>query len=478
MEHIGCYLKDIYFNKKSGRLIFRHQNIQKYLFFQDGSLIFAKTNQRQELIGEVLFRLGKISEEVYSKIDEFIEPKQKIGEILIKKDLISQKELYDGLAYQMREITLNIFPFFEGEISFQGIKGFFEHVLEAKIDVPVLIEDGIRRMKFNPSLIEFLKKKVPFPKGKEFYYRLTEEERDVLGTVNGTSSAEGLLRASSMIPEIFWKSLYLLYCLDLIDFEGEEKAFVEEREVKKVATEEMEKNIDEVVTLSEDIASKSFYKILDVSLDASQTEIKKSYFKMARKYHPDLFSGELSPDVKGRVGQVFAYITKAYETLSDEGKRQNYDSKMATHSQEDRKNLAKIAEMKFRQGKTLYDKEMYDDALILLGEAVSLIKEKGRYFLLLALTELKIPSLHKKAEQDFLKSLKLEAWNPEAYVGLGLLYKQEGLLVKAEKLFKKALHLDPEHTVALREMEAFEKREKKKGLKEILSFELFGKKKK
>ena len=116
-----------------------------------------------------------------------------------------------------------------------------------KIDVPVLIEDGIRRMKFNPSLIEFLEKKVPFPKGKEFFYRLTEEERDVLGIVNGTSSAEGLLRASSMIPEIFWKSLYLLYCLDLIDFEGEEKAFVEERQVKKAATEEMESTLPEDV---------------------------------------------------------------------------------------------------------------------------------------------------------------------------------------------------------------------------------------
>lgn len=477
MEHIGCYLKNIYFNKKSGRLIFRNQNIQKYLFFQDGYLIFAKTNQRQELFGEVLFKLGRISEEIYSRIDEFIEPKQKIGEILIKKGLITQKDLYDGLVYQMREITLNIFPDFDGEFGFQEIKGFFEHVLDVKIDVHILIEDGIRRMKFNPSLIKFLEKKVPFPKGKEFFYRLTEEEKDVLGTVNSTSSAEGLLRSSSMIPEIFWKSLYLLYCLDLIDFGGEED-FVKEREAKKIADEEMEKRIDEVVTLSEAIASKNFYQILNVSPTASQTEIKKSYFKIARKYHPDLFSGELPSDLKEKIEQVFAYIAKAYETLSDEGKRQNYDSKMDAHAQEDRKDLTKIAEMKFRQGKTLYNKGMYDDALILLGEAVSLMKDKGSYFLLLALTESKIPSLHKRAEQDFLKALKLEPWNAEIYVGLGLLYKREGLLVKAERLFKKALHLDPEHMIALRELDAFEKGKKKKGLREIISFELFGKKKK
>ena len=134
--------------------------------------------------------------------------------------------------------------------------------------------------------------------------------------------------------------------------------------------------------------------------------------------------------------------------------------------------------MKFRQGKTLYEKGIYDDALILLREAVNLTRERGSYFLLLALIESKIPSLHKKAERNFLKALKLEPWNAEGYVGLGVLYKHEGLLVKAEKLFNKALHLDPEHPVALRELETFRKKEKKKALKEILSFELFGKKKK
>ena len=84
---------------------------------------------------------------------------------------------------------------------------------------------------------------------------------------------------------------------------------------------------------------------------------------MARKYHPDLFSEKLQPGVKEKIEKAFAFISKAYETLSDEGKRGYYDSKMAAFSQEERKDLAKIAEMKFRQGKTLYEKGMYDDAI-------------------------------------------------------------------------------------------------------------------
>ena len=165
IEHIGCYLKDIYLNKKSGRLIFHYQDIQKYLFFQDGFLIFAKTNQRPELLGKVLFKLGKISESDYTQIEDYIEPQKNIGQALISQGLITEKDLQEGLSYQIREIALNIFPYFEGEFKFQPIQGFFEQVLETKIELPLLIEDGIRRMKFDSSLQKFLQNRIPVLKG-------------------------------------------------------------------------------------------------------------------------------------------------------------------------------------------------------------------------------------------------------------------------------------------------------------------------
>lgn len=477
MGHIGAYLKDIYFNKKSGRLIFRRQNIRTYLFFQNGLLIFAKTNQRLELFGEVLFKLGRISEEVYSRIEEHIEPGHKLGESLIKKGLIKESDIHDALSYQMKEIAFDIFPIFDGEFNFHEITGFFEHVIEIKIDVPVLIEEGIRRMNFDPSLIEFSEKTIPYPKNREFFDRLNAEEKNVLGRIDGTSSALKLQQTSGLNLELFWKSLYLLYCLDLVGFRGEEETFEKEAEAKKMAAEEMEKRIREAVDLSEHIATMSHYQILNVTSTASQSEIKKSYFKSARKYHPDFFGGEVLPDVKDKIEEVFSCITKAYYTLIDEEKRKDYDSKMEVFPPEEKRDWTKRAEMKFRQGKTLYNEEKYEDALILLGEAVRMMRDKGSYFLLLALTESKIPSLHRKAEQDFIRAINLEPWNPEAYVGLGLLYKKEGLVFKASRRFKKALSLDPQHEGALRELGLSGKAQKKKGLKEILSFELFGKKK-
>ncbi len=64
--------------------------------------------------------------------------------------------------------------------------------------------------------------------------------------------------------------------------------------------------------------SKSLYQTLDVSENANQDEIKKSYRRLARKYHPDLNKTK-------EAEEKFKEINAAYEILSDEDKRRQYD---------------------------------------------------------------------------------------------------------------------------------------------------------
>ena len=64
---------------------------------------------------------------------------------------------------------------------------------------------------------------------------------------------------------------------------------------------------------------RDLYEVLNVARTASQDEIKKSYRKLARKYHPDT-----NPD-DPKAEDRFKEISAAYDTLSDSDKRGTYD---------------------------------------------------------------------------------------------------------------------------------------------------------
>lgn len=64
--------------------------------------------------------------------------------------------------------------------------------------------------------------------------------------------------------------------------------------------------------------SNSLYETLGISKDASSDEIKKAYRKLARQYHPDI---NKEPGAE----EKFKEINAAYEILSDETKRRQYD---------------------------------------------------------------------------------------------------------------------------------------------------------
>lgn len=478
MNHISLFLKDIHLGQKSGQLIFNHENIKKILFFRTASLIHARTNRLDERLGEILLKKGKISREIYESLDTFILPKQNIGEVLLEKGLITDEVLYQGLVDQFKEIVFNTFSVFDARISFQEKEDLKDKIYESNLSIPahILIQEGIRRMPFHPYLVEFLGERIFSQKGKTYFYQLTEEEKNIFRYIDGASPPDILLRSGRFPPDLFWKTLYLFYCLDLIDVKGEKISWQEAK--KEPLSQERLSKIQEVIALRDKLHLMNYYQLLGIRRGASEEEFKRAYFQLVRKFHPDSFGTEVPQDEKKIIEEVFDQITKAYQTLSNSDRRKAYDAKIFIVSPEEEKDAVKRADIKFRQGKTLYSQGRYEEAIAFLQEAVRLKKNKGDYYLLLALAETKVPAYTKKAEDDFQKAIELEPWNTEGYVGLGLLYKQEGLPVKASLQFKKALEVDPDHEIARKELDALAPKEKKKGLAGLLSLDLFGKKKK
>jgi len=67
------------------------------------------------------------------------------------------------------------------------------------------------------------------------------------------------------------------------------------------------------------MSNKNYYEVIGVPKTASKEEIKKAYRKLAKKYHPDVNQSDKNSEEK------FKEINEAYEVLSDDNKRANYD---------------------------------------------------------------------------------------------------------------------------------------------------------
>lgn len=70
---------------------------------------------------------------------------------------------------------------------------------------------------------------------------------------------------------------------------------------------------------SSSLCRRDYYEVLGVPKNSNQKDIKKAYYQLAKKYHPDTNKGD--PEA----AKKFQEVSEAYEILSDDSKRQQYD---------------------------------------------------------------------------------------------------------------------------------------------------------
>lgn len=91
--------------------------------------------------------------------------------------------------------------------------------------------------------------------------------------------------------------------------------------------------------------TKNYYEILGVTVDSSTAEIKSAYRKLARKYHPDI-------NKEADAIEKFKDITKAYETLSDEKEREQYNTLKGFFRTEQTTTSSQKAEETYREAQS------------------------------------------------------------------------------------------------------------------------------
>ncbi len=463
-------LRKIFIEKSTGELRLKGENFEKNLYFSEGNLCFAKTNVLHERLGEILFKIGKIDQTQFWDIHKLLSgQKDKIGNIMVKNNFISQKDLYFGLIYQVRVIALSTFSLTSGEWEFSSALPDIPKDSKVKIELPVIFSEGIQRFKSLPLFKNnfFYRSLLLKPISTEMKGFISSTEIDFYKELGSHSPAQvGQIAAKMNVPdEICWQKLMLFFLLNILEF------------TDIVVDKETSKNIEELIVLYEKLKTKEidYYELFNLKNTVIFNEIKDVYYQYAKKFHPDRFGDAPDLELREKANFVFARINKAFEVLSNEEKQREYDTngyKEIQNMDKVSENLIEKANLFYRKAKTLYSQKRFWEASSLLEEAVRNDASKASYFLLLGLSQSNIPNLRRVAEKNFQKVVEMEPWNAEPLVALGLLFLSEKLDKRAENFFRKALAIDPDHELARNKIAELTLGNKKQSL-----FSVFQKKK-
>jgi tetratricopeptide (TPR) repeat protein len=455
------FFKKIIENEMNGKMVVQSSKIRRVLYFKNGMLQFAESNVPNERLGEILFNIGKITEHHFSEIEELCKNyNEKIGKLLVEKKILSSRDIYHALLYQIRINALNTFLMTHGDWEF--IEGIPEipNNLEENIKIQGIIAEGVRKLDDFGFFEDRFLTISPIPKTipDYMYYLLTEEDIQLLKLLKPykSFSNQEIYRVLQYREDTYFQKIVLFYLLDLIDFIA----------IKK--NEENDYDLDEILQTFNQIQGKvtDYYQLLRIDKGATKEQIKQAYMDLSKVYYPVRTPDEFDSATKEKINIIFKEITLAFDTLIEEERRKEYDNMISQNLPNKKlRQLPSVSRVKelYRKALTVFKEEKYWEATVLLEELVRLEPDNANYLYKLGLCQCKIPSLNKQAETNLKRVADLEPWNADPIYALGVLCKQENLLEKSKKYFRQALEININHTKAgklLSEMEAMEGKRK------------------
>ncbi|MES1172772.1 MAG: DUF4388 domain-containing protein [Myxococcales bacterium] len=193
-----------------GELVVLDGDDERSIFFEQGNVVGAVTNVRDERLGAVLYRFGVITAEQLEQIAELTQNGKRFGEAALELGVLKQDQIYSYIARQIEEIVFATMTVGDGTFFF--LDGFDDARLVSRhtVSANALLMDGVTRM----DELRYFQQKIPssehIPFRAENRGTPGDEFKVVYGAVDGKLSVGEIGRQTGIGEFETTKSLYAL----------------------------------------------------------------------------------------------------------------------------------------------------------------------------------------------------------------------------------------------------------------------------
>jgi hypothetical protein len=140
-------IQDLCAERHTGVLTLTDGGAEKAIFIEKGRIVFARSNEIEDRLGSLLIRRGLLTlRDLEDASYVSIATGQRLGGVLVSKNIIRSKDLVEGVCDQVKEIVISLFLWTRGsyEMKFGLLPS--KEVITLKVRTEDIILEGVRRI--------------------------------------------------------------------------------------------------------------------------------------------------------------------------------------------------------------------------------------------------------------------------------------------------------------------------------------------
>jgi hypothetical protein len=205
-------------------------------------------------------------------------------------------------------------------------------------------------------------------------------------------------------------------------------------------------------------SAQNFYEVLGITPSAKIADIRKAYYQLAKKLHPDRYHND-APELLQRIEKAFTELGQAHESIKTPEARQTYDLRMrqaerdraeATEPTGEGGSKGDQAASDFERGFGLQLEGELDAAVPFLARAAYYAPKNARYRAFYGKALSADVNQRHKAEKELVTAVQLEPGNTSFRLMLAEFFIKYKLLKRAEGELNRLLEISPGNNEALR----------------------------
>lgn len=320
----------------TGRVLFRHENAETIVFFDQGRPVFASSSEPRDRMGGLLVREGKITASQYDRCQAIVaESGRRMGEILVDFGYLKRRELLPAVRRHVEDIVYSLFGWDRGHYQITTDPQPSAERIRLSRHPASLVLEGIRR-KFDRLSLE----RLVGPPSTVIEVRdrerlggiinmgdLSVEERGALAAFDGQADLATVARIGGVdVADV----LPLAWGLCVLGLASARRTDTEIPDESTALVGETDLAIDRerVRARWQLVTEADYFALLGVRRDATGFEIRRAYQAARRDFAADGFPSDLRRELAQELDDIANVLDEAFRVLRDDRLRITYLSNL------------------------------------------------------------------------------------------------------------------------------------------------------